>query len=115
MKTVAILGSTGSIGKNALKVISRLKDKFKVIALATGANESLFAEQIREFRPRLAAIMDQTKFSFLKRRLNSTTKLLSGQEGIEQIASSGADIVVMAIGGSAALLPTLKALGKTKR
>ncbi|MFC1698645.1 1-deoxy-D-xylulose-5-phosphate reductoisomerase [Candidatus Omnitrophota bacterium] len=115
IKTVAILGSTGSIGQNALKVISRLKDKFKVVALATGANDSVFARQIKQFKPRIAAIMDQDKFSTLKKQISAPTKLHCGPEGIEQVAAYGADITIMAIGASAALLPTLQALKHTKR
>lgn len=115
MKTVAILGSTGSIGKNTLKVISQLKDKFKVVALAAGANTRLFARQINKFHPRIGAIMDETKFASLKKDVKTRTRLLAGEEGIEQVAGLNADIVVMAIGGSAALLPTLKALEKSKR
>ena len=115
MKTVAILGSCGSIGKNVLKVIAQLGGKFKVVALATGANADLFAAQVNKFRPRAAAIMDETKFSSLKKGLRVRTKLLAGLGGIEQVAECGADIVVMAISGSAALLPTLKCLQKSKR
>lgn len=115
MKTVAILGSTGSIGRNTLEVISRLGDEFKVIALATGGNALLLAEQINKFYPVLAAIMDESKFTSLKEEVRVNTELLAGQEGINQVADSGADIVLMAIGGSAALLPTLKSLGKSKR
>lgn len=115
MKTVAILGSTGSIGKNALKVISQLGNKFRVVALAAGKNAPLLAGQINKFRPRVAAVMNETKFTSLKRGVRVRTKLLAGRQAIEQIAACGADIVVMAIGGSAALLPTLKALGKSRR
>ena len=115
MKTVAILGSTGSIGRNTLRVISQLKDRFKLLALAAGENAGLLAEQINRFHPRLAAIMDQGKFSSLEKRVGVRTKLFAGQQGIDRIAGSGADIVVMAIGGSGALLPTLKSLEKSKR
>ncbi len=115
MKTVAILGSTGSIGKNTLKVISQLGNNFKVVALATGANSGLFARQINKFRPRIAAIMDETKFAPLKKDVKTRTRLLAGRDGVEEAAGFGADIVVMAIGGSAALIPTLKALEKSKR
>jgi len=114
-KTVAILGCTGSIGKNALKVVSQLRDRFKVIALAAGTNTALFARQINKFRPRLAAIMDESRFPSLKKSTNIRSKLLAGQEGIEQVAGCGADIVVMAIGGSAALLPVLRSLEKSSR
>lgn len=115
MKTVAILGSTGSIGKNTLKVISQLKNEFKVVALAAGSNVRLLAEQINRFRPLQAAIMDERKFSSLKKAIGAQTKLFAGDEGIGKVAASGADIVVMAIGGCAAVLPTLKALEKSKR
>lgn len=115
MKTVAILGSTGSIGRNVLKVVSQLQDKFKVVALAAGTNARLFAGQINRFRPRLAAIMDEAKYTSLKKDIVAGTKLLPGQAGINAAADCRADIVVMAIGGSAALLPTLRALDKSKR
>jgi 1-deoxy-D-xylulose-5-phosphate reductoisomerase len=112
MKTIAILGSTGSIGRNALKVISCFPDRFKVVALAAGANIKLLTEQINEFHPALAACRDRGEYSG---GVNGRTKLLFGQEAIEQVAGCGADIVVMAIGGSAALLPVLKCLEKSKR
>ncbi|MCQ9208435.1 MAG: 1-deoxy-D-xylulose-5-phosphate reductoisomerase [Omnitrophica bacterium] len=115
MKTVAILGSTGSIGKNALKVIAQLEDRFKVVALSAGSSAHLLARQVNRFRPRLAAIMDETKFSTLKNKVDIRTKLCCGPEAIEEVASCGADIVVMAIGGSAALLPVLRSLEKSKR
>ncbi|MBN2096964.1 MAG: 1-deoxy-D-xylulose-5-phosphate reductoisomerase, partial [Candidatus Omnitrophica bacterium] len=115
MKTVAILGSTGSIGQNALRVISELNGEFKVVALACGSNEVLFTEQISQFKPQMAAIMDQAKLNQLKANLDSDTKLLTGPEGIEQVAGCSADIVLMAIGGAAALLPTLVALKKSPR
>lgn len=115
MKTVAILGSTGSIGKNTLKVIAQLKDKFKVVGLVAGSNSRLFAKQINEFRPRVAAIADESKYPYLRKSVTKQTKLLCGQKAIEEVASCGADIVVIAIAGTAALVPTLKALDKTKR
>ncbi|MBL7092016.1 MAG: 1-deoxy-D-xylulose-5-phosphate reductoisomerase [Candidatus Omnitrophica bacterium] len=115
MKTIAIFGSTGSIGKNTLEVISQLGDNFKVVALAAGRNAPLLAEQVNRFRPQLAAIMDESKFPSLKKAVNARTKLLAGREGIDAAADCGADIVVMAVGGSAALLPTLRSLEKSRR
>jgi 1-deoxy-D-xylulose-5-phosphate reductoisomerase len=115
MKTVAILGSTGSIGRNTLKVISRLNRKFKVVALATGKNSQVLAKQINRLRPKLAAIMDESKVNALKKAIHTRTKLFAGQKAIEQVANCGADIIVMAIGGSTALLPTLKSLDKSRR
>ncbi len=125
MKSVAIFGSTGSIGKNTLEVISQLGDNFKVVALAAGRNAPLLAEQVNRFRPRLAAIMDESKFTSLKKAVNPAltrkggtgvrTKLLAGQEGINAVADNASDIVVMAVSGSAALLPTLRSLEKSRR
>jgi len=115
MKSVAIFGSTGSIGKNTLEVISQLGDDFKVVALAAGRNAPLLAEQVNRFRPHLAAIMDESKFTSLKKAVNARTKLLAGQEGINAVADNASDIVVMAVSGSAALLPTLKSLEKSRR
>jgi 1-deoxy-D-xylulose-5-phosphate reductoisomerase len=115
MKTVAILGSTGSIGKNAIKVISSLNKRFKITALAAGRNIRVFAEQINRLRPKIAAIRDENKINALKKAVHTRTKLFAGQNGIEQIANCGADIIVMAIAGSNALLPTLKSLDKSKR
>ncbi|MBN3039310.1 MAG: 1-deoxy-D-xylulose-5-phosphate reductoisomerase [Candidatus Omnitrophica bacterium] len=115
MKTVAILGSTGSIGKNALKVISHLKDKYKVVALASGSNAGLLAEQVNRFSPKIAALMDEDNYPLLKKKINKRTKIVTGSSGIEQVAGFGAEIVLMAISGSAALMPTLKALNHSKR
>ncbi|MFH1045823.1 MAG: 1-deoxy-D-xylulose-5-phosphate reductoisomerase [Candidatus Omnitrophota bacterium] len=115
MKTVAILGSTGSIGQNTLKVIAQLKGSFRVVALAAGSNASLFTRQINQFSPQIAAIMDSAAYAGIKRSLRVRTKLLAGKEAIEQVASLPVDILVMAISGSAALLPTLKALTAAKR
>ena len=58
MKTIAILGSTGSIGRSTLRIVSEHSGRFSVGALAAGRNWRLLAEQIREFRPRLAAVLD---------------------------------------------------------
>jgi len=121
MKTVAILGSTGSIGRNTLKVVSQLPDKFKVVALVAGRNVELLAEQVNEFHPQSAAIMDEAKFAALKElitpanKMSVRTKLFAGQKAAEEVASFAADITVMAISGSAALIPVLNSLKKTKR
>lgn len=115
MKTVAILGSTGSIGKNVLRVIKQLKGKFKVVALATGANVSLLSKQINDLCPKVAAVMDKASYNVLKKTVRSSTKLFCAGEGVEKVAACGADIVVMAIGGTAALIPTLAAIKNSKR
>ena len=59
MKRIAILGSTGSIGRSALQVIEQFPNRFQVVALAAGRNVDLLIEQIQRFRPKIAAVLDQ--------------------------------------------------------
>ncbi|MFH0772333.1 MAG: 1-deoxy-D-xylulose-5-phosphate reductoisomerase [Candidatus Omnitrophota bacterium] len=117
MKKITVLGSTGSIGVNALDVISTHPDKFSAVALASRSNVKLLAEQARKFHPKLVAIYDELKLSELKKALSGTRiKILCGPSGIEEAARcAGADIILIAIAGSAGLMPTLSAIetGKT--
>ncbi|MFH1245133.1 MAG: 1-deoxy-D-xylulose-5-phosphate reductoisomerase [Candidatus Omnitrophota bacterium] len=115
MKTVAIFGSTGTVGRNTLQVVSRFADKFKVIALTAGGNAELFAEQINGFCPQLAAINDESKVTALSSQIKTGTKLFGGEQGMDAAAECGADITVMAVAGSRALAPTLKSLEKSRR
>jgi 1-deoxy-D-xylulose-5-phosphate reductoisomerase len=119
MRSVAILGSTGSIGTQALDVVRRHPDRFKVVGLsATGANQDLLAGQIREFLPPVVAIADETAAEDLKSKLGGIrgVDLLVGPEAAETVATeSDADMVLNALVGSAGLSPTIAALtsGKT--
>ncbi len=113
---VAILGSTGSIGVQALDLLARLPERFEVVALAAGRNADLLAQQIRAHRPRLAAIGDEG----LRRRLEGVARevrceLLAGDEGLLAVAAhAGADVVLAAIVGAAGLTPTYRALQSGK-
>ncbi len=115
MKKVSILGSTGSIGRSALEVISKCKDKFKVVGLTAGKNIRLLEKQAREFKPEVIAVADEEKAAELRgKRLR--VEVLSGGSGIDDVASYGkADFVLSAIVGFAGLMPTLAAVktGKT--
>ncbi|KPK39937.1 MAG: 1-deoxy-D-xylulose 5-phosphate reductoisomerase [Omnitrophica WOR_2 bacterium SM23_29] len=117
MKRIAILGSTGSIGTKALNVIESHPDDFSVAALASHSNVSLLSEQAKKYRPKLVAIYDESKFSDLKNSLVGTDiKLACGPSGVEEVARhDGADLSLIAIAGSAGLIPTLAAIegGKT--
>jgi 1-deoxy-D-xylulose-5-phosphate reductoisomerase len=119
MKKVVILGSTGSIGKNTLEVISGHPDQFKVIGLTAGKNITLLSEQIKKFKPDVVAVPEEKEFKKLKEAISGIKKMpemLFGVEGISKVSSmSGADIVVSAIVGAAGLIPTLSAIiaGKT--
>lgn len=112
MKTISILGSTGSIGTQALQVAKA--HNIRVAALAAGSNVKLLASQAREFDVQYACIADKTKESELKELLSGTpTKILSGHEGLLQTASlDGVDIMLNAVVGMVGLEPTLKAIEK---
>lgn len=115
MKRVTILGSTGSIGTNALNIIDRFADRFDVAALAAGSNVRLLAAQIRKFKPKLVAIFDKEAYGPLKAEFPSVD-LVAGEEGVREAASyRDTDFVLSSIVGSAGLMPTLEAVktGKT--
>ena len=115
-KKIAILGSTGSIGISTLKVVQKLKPSFKVTGLTAYRNAKELAQQIKVFKPKMAAIMDWKFFPELKARTKGTsTQLLAGQDGVVAVAGeSGADLVLSAIVGAAGLKPTLTAIQKGK-
>jgi 1-deoxy-D-xylulose-5-phosphate reductoisomerase len=119
MKSVSILGSTGSIGTQALDVVRRHPDRFKVVGLsAAGANQELLAGQIREFLPPIVAIADEEAARDLKEKVGAVrgVELLEGPDAAERLAGEAeGDMVLNALVGSAGLAPTLAALqnGKT--
>ena len=115
MKNIAILGSTGSIGRSTLDVIAQNRDRFRVVALAAGGNIDLLEEQIRTFSPCLASVADKDSAVALRKRLRGV-EILSGADGVNSVAAHpDADFVLSAIVGSAGLLPTITAIraGKT--
>ena len=116
MKNVAILGSTGSIGVNTLKVIGSLADRFKVKALSSHSNIDLLAEQIRRFRPQYVNIVDPNRLKALKKRVDTRgVRFFTGPEGSEVLArQKEVDIVVIAIAGSCAIYPLLAAIDNRK-
>lgn len=114
MKKLIILGSTGSIGVQALEVAER--NGYKVTALAAGKNTDLLEKQARKFKPDIVAVSDEKAAQDLKTRLADTAvKVLSGGEGVCAAAQYEGDIVLNAIVGIAGLKPTLAAIdaGKT--
>ena len=114
MKSLIILGSTGSIGTQALEVCRR--DGYKVTALAAGSNIELLEKQAREFKPLTVAVFSEEKAKELKIKLADTDiKILSGVEGVCEAAQGSGDIVLNSIVGIAGLRPTLAAIeaGKT--
>jgi 1-deoxy-D-xylulose-5-phosphate reductoisomerase len=116
MKRLAILGATGSIGVQALDVVSRFPDRFEVVALAAGRNAARLAEQVRRFRPRFVAVADEGAARELRAMVPAGTEVLGGEEGVVAAASHpGVDFVVAAISGGAGLRSTAAAVeaGKT--
>ncbi len=112
MKSVAILGSTGTIGRNTLDVIRRHPGEFRVAALAAGANSRLLAEQVREFRPRIVSLDRPEDAASFRRGIGIRgLKVLAGLEGAVEIGGGPeSTVVVSAITGIAGLRPTLAAV-----
>ncbi|WP_120005788.1 1-deoxy-D-xylulose-5-phosphate reductoisomerase [Nesterenkonia muleiensis] len=113
-RRVAILGSTGSIGTQALEVIAAHPEAFRVVALCAGTNAALLAEQVKQFAPELVGMHDDDAAARFRERLEDGRvgpEIFIGEEAAEQIAAnSGADVVLNALTGSIGLKPTLAAL-----
>lgn len=111
MKKIIILGSTGSIGTQALQIVRSNPDKYEVVALAAGSNAKLLENQAREFKVKAVALFNENSASDLKVCLADTnTKVLSGADGVCELAAYDCDIVLNAIVGIAGLRPTLAAI-----
>ncbi|MEE9235240.1 MAG: 1-deoxy-D-xylulose-5-phosphate reductoisomerase, partial [Candidatus Acidoferrales bacterium] len=121
MRTISILGSTGSVGRQCLQVVEELGDCFRVAALAAGANLDLLAGQVARFQPQLVAIASQEKVRALRARLRALgvarePEILWGREGLNAVATQvRTDVVVSATVGIVGLEATYQALagGKT--
>ncbi len=114
-KTIALLGSTGSIGRQTLEVARELG--LTVAALTAHTNIDLLEQQARQFRPRLAAVYDPDAARVLRERLSDTDiEVLAGEEGLLAAATAEeADTLVTAVMGSVGLAPTLAAIRQAKR
>lgn len=121
MKEVAILGSTGSIGCNALRVIEEFPGEFGVAALGAGSNIELLAEQIERHRPRVVSVGDEQgaerlQAALRRRGVDSIPSLGIGVQGLIEVATcAGAEIVIGAVVGALGLLPTYRALELGRR
>ena len=112
MKNVALIGSTGSIGKNALEIIRYRPDRFRVEVLAARKNVGLLLEQAREFRPRLVCVFDPAPARAIESELRKLRiKLVTGAEGlIEASTLTSVHQVIFALVGASGLSPILKAI-----
>lgn len=116
IKRIAIFGSTGSIGTQALDVIGSNPDKFSAEVLTAHVNDELLIEQALRFNPNVVVIGDESKYNKVKEALASTSiKVFSGEKALEEVASMDCfDLMLAAIVGYAGLKPTLKAIENGK-
>jgi len=114
VKAITLLGSTGSIGTQTLDIVTQYPDQFRIVGLAAGGNVEMLAAQIRQFRPKIAAICSEEKLPALKEAiidLDPQPILLAGDAGVIEVARYGdAQTVVTGIVGCAGLLPTIAAI-----
>ncbi|MFA6636923.1 MAG: 1-deoxy-D-xylulose-5-phosphate reductoisomerase [Candidatus Omnitrophota bacterium] len=111
MKDIILFGSTGSVGKNVLDVISHYPGMFRVRALSTGRNIDVLLDQAERFSPRVIACADENLVPELRRRAPKGTAVTGGGRSIEELAAQeDADIVFMAISGISALMPLVSAV-----
>ncbi|MBM3880651.1 MAG: 1-deoxy-D-xylulose-5-phosphate reductoisomerase [Verrucomicrobia bacterium] len=111
MKNVVLLGSTGSIGTSTVKVAEDLPDRIRLIGLAAGNNAELLLEQTRRWRPEAISLHDSGKAAELQAMLGTRTRVHTGAQGLIELATlPAADIVLIAIVGTAGLQPALAAI-----
>ena len=114
-KKVLILGSTGSIGCNTLKLIAEHKDKYKVVTLTANNNVKKLAEQAIAFQVENVVICNKDKYHVLKALLSSTDiKVYAGDADLNNLASLKYDIAIVGIGGIVALKPIMSTIGNSK-
>lgn len=112
MRRITLLGSTGSIGTQALDVIREFPDRLRVVGLSAGSNIELLVRQAREFRPAMIHVGDSARVNSLREALGEFDgEILHGSEGLRRIAAeSGADLLLVATVGFVGLEPTLAAI-----
>ncbi len=115
MKNITILGSTGSIGTNALEVIRQKKDEFNVVAISGHTNYKLVMEQIKEFNPKYVSIGTEEGFRAIKKEFPEV-ELFFGREGLKKLGElEETDIILTAVSGVIGIEATVEAIKKGKR
>ena len=115
MKKIAILGSTGSIGTQALDVVRHLPEEFSVEVLAANSNVEIFTRQVEEFRPKLAVLADEAAYKKFSVRKIQGVELAGGRQAfIDAAGFDGVEIVLTSMSGFAGLEPTIKAINSGK-
>ena len=116
MTRVTLLGATGTIGQNTLKIIAAHPKKFSVTALTAGDNVALLAQQAKQFLPQRAVIANESLYGELKELLSGTgIEAAAGEAAVIEAAHIPADVTVVAIVGAAALKPTMAAITQGKK
>src|SRR3989338_9426044 len=111
MKTLSILGSTGSIGTQTLDIVRKFPDQFKVVALTCNSNTELLKQQIQEFKPEIVAVYDRSKADQIK----ADIPVYNGMDGLVRAATIGkAGLIINSLVGSIGVIPTLKAIENLK-
>ena len=112
MKKISILGSTGSIGVNALNVVDNQRDDFNVIGLSAYKNSKLLVEQVKKYEPEFVSIVDAEAAHRLEQELGTfDVKILKGREGLLELSSYGnVDLMLNALVGSSGMEPTINAI-----
>jgi len=116
-KGIALLGCTGSVGQNTLKVVEKYPERFRIVAMAGGWNVEKMAEQVLQFRPLLVSMADRDSMEALRQRVKGKIHLefSQGTEGLFAVATHPeADMVVSALVGAVGLMPTLAAIRAQK-
>jgi 1-deoxy-D-xylulose-5-phosphate reductoisomerase len=112
---IAILGSTGSIGRNTLEVLAHMPDRFRATYLTTNTNIDLLTEQVRQFKPCGVVVFDVRRAEELRKRLPASVEVLAGSEGLlEIVRRDDVDVVVNSLVGFAGLKPTVEAIRHKK-
>jgi 1-deoxy-D-xylulose-5-phosphate reductoisomerase len=116
MRTIAVLGSTGSIGMSTLDLVRRFPERFKVHGLVAGQNLKRLASQVKEFSPKFVAIKNEEDVARLRKLLGGNrVEVLCGQRGAATVSTAPeVDVVIAAIVGGAGLMPTLEAVRARK-
>lgn len=114
-KKISILGSTGSIGTQALDVIDKNQELYKVRALSCNSQLDIIEEQVRKYKPEYTCIYDGKKYKEAKERLSAYTTVLTGMDGLLEIsADKECDIVLTSMVGNIGLKPTIEAIKHSK-
>lgn len=109
MKTISLIGSTGSIGRQVCSVVRRHSDKFKIESLVANASAETFLKQVQEFKPAFAALADEKAGKSIESRIPQGTRFVYGEKAVEEAVSYG-DVAFIAATGFAGLKYSLKAI-----